>query len=465
MVHNRKRDLCNGPILSNMIVYALPLIATGLLQTLYNSADTAVIGRFAGPESLAAVASTAKFINLLVNLFMGLSTGVLTVVARHIGAKNGDSTRRSVHTAIPLALICGAFLLVAGILLARPALVWMGTGNGNVVVLDRAVLSTQIYFAGIPGFLLYNFAAAVLRAAGDTKRPLIYLTVSGVSNVVLNLIFVIAFKMDVAGVALATILSQYISAVLVVRRLMKEQGDIRFTPKAMCLDRAQLREMMRIGVPSGINSSMFNIANVILQVSFNSFGPLYVAGSGAAGQIENLLYTAITAFYTTTLAFTSQNFGARKTRRIRRVLALGHLINLVFCAVVCPIVVLFRMPLLSIFTTDPTSLKAGAISVAVLMSSVVLDGAMNVQVAHLRGLGFSIVPMFNSMIGSCLLRILWVTLILPEIGHTWFNLYLCYPVTWLITALAHVVYTLYADRILKRFPDAEQQPSATDEIV
>lgn len=465
MIHNRKRDLCSGPILSNMILYALPLIATGLLQTLYNSADTAVIGRFAGAESLAAVSSTAKFINLLVNLFMGLSTGILTVVARNIGAKSREAIRKSVHTAIPLGLICGGILLVVGIFTARPILIWMGTGNGNLNVLNKAVLYTQIYFLGIPGLLLYNFAAAVLRAAGDTKRPLWYLTISGVTNVLLNLLFVIVFKWDVAGVALATILAQYVSTVLVVWRLMKEKGDIRFEAKGMCVDRQQFKEMLRIGVPSGINSSMFNVANVILQVSFNSFGPLYVAGSGAAGQIENLLYTAIGAFYTTTLAFTSQNFGARKTRRIRRVLALGHLINLVFCAVVCPIVVLFRMPLLTIFTTDPISLEAGSISIVVLMSSVVIDGAMNVQVAHLRGLGFSIVPMFNSMIGSCLLRILWVTLILPEIGHTWFNLYLCYPVTWLITALGHAVYTLYADRILKKFPDAEATPQMAEETV
>lgn len=465
MVHNRKRDLCNGPILSNMIVYALPLIATGLLQTLYNSADTAVIGNFAGAESLAAVTSTSKFITLLVNLFMGLSTGILTVVARHIGAKSREDIRQSVHTAIPLALICGAILLVVGTLAARPILIWMGTGNGNVNVLNKAVLYTRIYFAGVPGLLLYNFAAAVLRAAGDTKRPLFYLTISGVLNVLLNLLFVIVFRIDVAGVALATILSQYVSAALVLLRLIKETGDIRFEPKQMCLNRRQIKEMMRIGVPSGINSALFNIANVLLQSTINSFGHLYVAGNGAAGQIENLLYTAITAFYTTVLAFTSQNFGAHKMQRIRRVLALGHLINFVFCAAVCPLVVLFRTPLLSIFTGDPSAIAAGSVTIVVTMSFVVLDGAMNVQVAHLRGLGFSLMPMINSLIGSCLLRVVWVYCILPVIGVTWVNVFLCYPITWFITMMAHMVYTLYADRILKRFPDAETQPTTTDEIV
>lgn len=462
MARQGKRDLCNGPILINMIIYALPLIATGLLQTLYNSADTAVIGKFAGAESLAAVSSTAKFINLLVNLFLGLSTGILTVVARNIGAKHKDAIRKSVHTAIPLGLICGGILLVVGIFTARPILVWMGTGGGNLNVLNKAVLYTQIYFIGIPGFLLYNFAAAILRAAGDTKRPLWYLTISGITNVLLNLLFVIVFKMDVAGVALATILSQYVSTVLVIWRLMKEKGDIHFEAKAMCIDRRQLKEMLRIGVPSSINSSMFTIANVLLQTTINSFGHLYVAGSGAAGQIENLLYTAIGGFYTTVLAFTSQNFGAHKTRRIRRVLWEGHLINFAFCAVVCPLVVLFRMPLLSIFTDDPTALIAGSLNIIVLMSSVVIDGAMNVQIAHLRGLGFSFVPMINSMVGTCLLRVAWVYWILPLIGTTWINLYLCYPITWLITMLAHIVYTFYADRILKKFPDAE---TTSEEIV
>lgn len=456
MARDSKRDLCQGPILSGMMMYALPLIATGLLQTLYNSADTIVVGQFAGDESLAAVTSTAAFINLLVNLFMGLSTGILTVVARHIGAKHSEHIQKSVHTAIPLALICGIFLLVLGILTAHPILKLMGTGSDNAAVFEKAVLYTRIYFLGVPGFLLYNFGASILRAAGDTKRPLIYLTVSGILNVLLNLLFVIVFHMDVAGVAIATILSQYVSAVLVTIRLMRETGDIRFTPSRMCLNRQQLLEMLRIGIPSGLNSSMFSIANVVLRSTINSFDYLHVAGAGAAGQIENLLYTTVSAYYTTTLAFTSQNFGAKNAPRIRKILNRGHLINIASCAVLCPPMIIFSGPLLSLFTSDPVAIEAGSRCMLILMSSVVIDGAMNIQVGHLRGLGFSFVPMINSLVGACGLRILWLVLVFPALGSTWTALYLCYPVTWLITFLLHGVYTLHADRVLKTIETPEK---------
>ncbi len=449
MAHGSKRNLCQGPILSGMMMYALPLIATGLLQTLYNSADTIVVGRFAGDESLAAVTCTTAFINLLVNLFMGLSTGILTVVARHIGAKHSEHIQKSVHTAIPLALLSGVFLLVLGVITAQPVLKLMGTGGDNVAVLEKAVLYTRIYFLGVPGFLLYNFGASILRAAGDTKRPLLYLTISGILNVVLNVIFVVVFHMDVAGVAIATILSQYVSAVLVVIRLMRETGDIRFVPSRMCLDRQQLRAMLRIGIPSGLNSSMFSIANVVLRSTVNSFDYLYVAGAGAANQIENLLYTTINAYYTTTLAFTSQNFGAKNVARIRKILKRGHLINALTCAVICPLIVVFSKPLLGLFTSDPVAIDAGSRCILILISSVVIDGAMNIQVGHLRGLGFSFVPMINSLVGACGLRILWLVFVFPALGSTWEALYLCYPVTWLITFLFHGIYTLYADRVLK----------------
>ncbi len=433
-----------------MFFYSLPLIATGVFQTLYNSADTIVIGQFAGDESLAAVSSTTQFINLLVNLFMGLSTGVLTVVARHIGAKHKEDIQKSIHTAIPLALICGVFLVVLGLLTSSPILKAMGTGQDNINVFHKAVLYTRIYFLGVPALLVYNFGASILRASGDTKRPLTYLMISGVLNVLLNLLLVVVVRLDVAGVAIATIVSQYVSAVLVVLRLTKETGDIRFTPSAMRIDRRQLLEILRIGVPSGINSSMFSIANVVLRSTVNSFDYLHVAGAGAAGQIENLMYTIVGGYYTTTLAFTSQNFGAKKVDRIRKVLWRGHLLNFASCAAICPLLLIFSRPLLTMFTSDPTAISAGQESMFILMGFVVIDGAMNIQVGHLRGLGYSFVPMLNSMIGACGLRMLWIWFVFPALGGSWTDLYLCYPVTWAITFAAHGVYTLYADRILKK---------------
>ena len=461
MSRSSKRDLCQGPILSGMFMYALPLIATGILQTLYNSADTIVIGQFAGDESLAAVTSTAAFINLLVNLFMGLSTGILTVVARHIGAKHSHDIQKSVHTAIPLALICGVFLLLVGFLTAHPILKLMGTGGDSVAVFDKAVLYTRIYFLGVPGFLLYNFGASILRAAGDTKHPLFYLTFSGILNVLLNLLLVVVFHMDVAGVAIATIASQYVSALLVLRRLMHETGDIHFSFSQMCIDRRQLKEMLRIGLPSGINSSMFSIANVVLRSTINTFDYLHVAGAGAAGQLENLLYTVISGYYTTTLAFTSQNFGAKQVDRIRKVLYRGHLLNVGTCAVLCPLLLLFSRPLLGLFTADPVAIEAGRQSMFILMGFVVIDGAMNIQVGHLRGLGYSFIPMINSMVGACVLRMLWLIFVFPVLGSTWIALYLCYPVTWSITFLAHLAYTAYADRILKKLSTPKEDTVKT----
>ena len=454
-----KRDLCNGPILSGMFLYALPLIATGILQTLYNAADTMVIGKFAGEESLSAVSSTAAFINLLVNLFMGLSAGVLTVVARHIGAKNEDLVRRSVHTAIPLALVCGAFLLVAGLLTSEPLLRLMGTGDGNEAVLQKATLYTRIYFLGMPGFLLYNFGGSILRAAGDTKRPLIYLTISGILNVLLNLLFVIVFHMDVAGVAVATIASQYLSAVLVLVCLIREKSEIHFSFSGMCFDRRQFMEILRIGLPSGIQSSMFSISNVIVQSTANTFQYLHVAGAGAAGQLENLLYTVITGYYTTTLAFTSQNFGAHKKKRIRSTLRYGHLLSLVTCIGLAAVLLVFNEPLLRIFTSEPVALEAGRVHLFIIAGTVFIDGAMQIQVGHLRGMGFSIVPMITSLVGTCGLRVGWIYTIFPLLGGTWGALYAAYPVTWLFTLCGHLLYTLYADRVLKQISEGSEEKS------
>ncbi len=453
-----KRDLCNGPVLSGMFMYSLPLVATGILQVLYNAADTVVIGQFAGDESLSAVASTGAFVNLLVNLFMGLSAGILTVVSQHIGAQSREKIHKSVHTAIPLALLCGAFLLVVGVLIAEPVLRFMGTGDEGTSVLSKAVLYTRIYFLGTPGFLLYNFGSSILRAAGDTKRPMIALTISGILNVLLNLLLVIVFHMDVAGVAIATIVSQYVSAILVMIFLLREQSDIRFEFSKMHIYRSELFEILHIGIPSSIQSSMFSVSNVLMQSTANTFSDMHIAGAGASGQLTNLMYTIVTAYYTTTLAFTGQNFGARKVHRIKKVLKNGHLLSLVTCIGVSSLLLVFHKPLLQLFTSSPQALEAGATHLFLLAGFVFIDGALNIQVAHLRGLGVSIIPMINSVVGVCGFRLLWIYIFFPLLGSTWFALYLCYPLNWALVFFAHLTYSIFVDcRLLKKFKN-EKQP-------
>ena len=459
MNRSSKHDLCQGPILSNMFMYALPLIATGILQTLYNSADTIVIGQFAGDESLAAVACTGSLTNLIVNLFLGLSTGVLTVVARHIGAQHHKRVRQSVHTSMLLAVICGVFLTGMGLLLSKPLLVAMGTGaTEGSTVLPKATLYMQIYFLGSPAFLIYNFGASVLRAAGDTKRPLIYLMISGILNVVLNLIFVIIFHMDVAGVAVATIASQYLSAGLVVVCLLREKSNIRLEISHLRLYPERLKEILRMGIPSGIQAALFSFSNVLIQSTVNSFGDLYVAGNGAASQIENLLYTTMNAFYTSTMAFTSQNFGAHNKKRIKQSLLSGLALNTAVMLLFGLLVLWASDILLGLFTSNPIALEAGKERMQITTLFIFIGGIMDIFTGYLRGLGASLVPMFTTLAGVCGLRVIWILFIFPALGGTWEILYLCYPVSWGITGFAHFCYSRYVKKhVLDRLSD--QPPS------
>lgn len=464
MAKNTKRDLCNGPILSGMFLYALPLMATGVLQTLYNAADTMVIGQFAGDESLAAVSSTGSLTLLIVNLFLGISTGVLTVVARHIGARHHKRVRQSVHTSILLSILCGVFLMVLGLFISEPLLRMMGTGavTEGSNVLEKATLYMRIYFLGAPALVIYNFGASVLRAAGDTKRPLIHLTLSGITNVILNLIFVIACKLDVAGVALATTLSQYLSAALTVFCLVKEQSDIRLEFSKLHIYPKRLAEILRMGIPAGIQSTLFSFSNVILQTSINSFGDLYVAGNGAASQIESIMYTSMNAFYMTTTAFTSQNFGAQKKRRVKKTLLSGLFITVVVMVPLGLIVTFFADPLLGLFTTNAVALEAGRQRMRITTVSTFIGGSMDIFTGYLRGLGASIVPMFTTLIGVCALRIVWILVLFPMLGGSWEILYLCYPITWGVTLLAHFCYSRIIKRtLLDRLPDREDSSPAT----
>lgn len=469
MTNRSKRDLCVGPLLPKMLFYALPVMATGILQVLYNAADTFVVALSpAGDTAVAAISSTGSLTGLIINLFIGLCTGVLTVVARHIGAHHHKRVRQSVHTAMTLAIICGVFLMVVGFFVSKPLLIMMGTGEDGSEVLEKATLYMRIHFLGMPAFMIYNFGASILRAAGDTKRPLTFLALSGLANVVLNLVFVLGVGMDVAGVGIATIVSQYISAVLVTVALLREESNIRLELSHLRIYRKRLFEILRLGIPSGIQSSLFAFSNVLIQSTINSFGAAHMAASGAAGQIENILYTAMNGFYTTTMAFTSQNFGARKKRRIRQANMYGHLLNALFAIGIGIVILVFARPLLGLFLDSEVSMQAGLVRVRIIAATAFLCGAMDVQSAHLRGLGFSITPMFTTLAGACGLRVLWILLVLPlftDDALRWQMLFVCYPITWVVTMLCHLIYTRFADRRVFRLlsDDVEAEAPAEED--
>ena len=317
MKKSYEMDMCNGPLLGKILLYSIPLMLSSILQLLFNAADVIVVGRFAGHESLAAVGSTSSLINLLINVFIGLSVGANVLVAQHYGAGRNEQVKETVHTAVAISLVCGTFLIFVGLFLSRPLLVLMGTPEN---VLDKATLYMRIYFAGMPVLMLYNFGAAVLRAVGDTRRPLFFLVIAGVVNAVLNLFFVICFHMDVAGVALATVISECISALLVCRCLTRTEGSYRLIPSQLRIHPRALKRIAKIGLPAGFQGAVFSISNVLIQSSINSFGSVAMAGSTASANLEGFVYNAMNALYQTNLSFTSQNLGGGKYSRLNRVL-------------------------------------------------------------------------------------------------------------------------------------------------
>ncbi len=443
-------DMCTGPILKKAILYTIPIILTGLLQLLFNAADLIVVGRFCGSVSVAAVGATGAITNLIVNMFIGLSVGAGVGVAQALGANDWKAVRATIHTAIPLALGSGVILTVVGVILAKPLLTLMGTPDD---VIDLSALYMQIYFCGMTSSMLYNYGAAILRAAGDTKGPLYYLTIAGVVNVVLNFIFVTMFHMDVAGVALATAISQTLSAVLVLWALMKRDDACHFDIKAMKIEKAPLFKMMRIGVPAGIQGSMFSISNVIIQSSINSFGSVAMSGNAAAGNIEGFVYVTMNAFHQTALNFAGQNYGARKYRRLLRIcgVSLG-------CVCVAGIVAgglgyAFARPLLGIYITDSLeAIEYGVIRMSFVCLPYFLCGIMDVMTGLIRGMGSSLVPMLISVLGVCGLRIVWIyTIFQIPAYHSLESLYFSYPLSWLGTFIVQVTaFMLLYRKLLKR---------------
>lgn len=452
MKKSYEMDMCSGPLLRKVLAYAVPLMLSGILQLLFNAADVIVVGRFAGHESLAAVGSTASLINLLINVFIGLSVGANVLVAQYFGAKKDREVSDTVHTAITTSLVCGVGLIFLGVTAAKPMLSIMSTPDD---VLDKAVLYMRIYFAGMPVIMLYNFGAAILRAVGDTKRPLYFLLAAGVVNVILNLIFVIGFHMGVAGVALATVLSQCISAALVCRCLMKSDSSYHLELSKLGIKGDVLKRIAKIGLPAGFQGAVFSISNVLIQSSLNSFDSVAMAGSTASSNLEGFVYNAMNAIYQTNLSFTSQNLGGGKFSRINRILVVCLGTVTVVGVVMGGGFVLMGHQLLSIYSTDPEVIRFGFMRLTIISGLYFLCGWMDVLVGSLRGLGCSIIPMLVSLTGACGLRIVWIFTVF-QWHHSLFVLYLSYPVTWSVTAAAHLICFLL---IRKRFPkkDLEQQ--------
>ena len=441
--------MCEGPLFSKIWLFTIPLILSGLLQLLFNAVDMIVAGRYVGKEALAAIGSTSSLINLLTNVFIGLSTAANVLVARFFGSGHESDVHETVHTSIALSVICGILMSALGIAVAPKLLVLMGTHES---VLPMATLYIRIYFLGMPVLMLYNFGAAILRAIGDTRRPLYYLTISGAIHAICNVIFIVVFHMGVDGVAYATIMSQAISAALTLRCLMTSDECFRYEIKKTRIYKDKLIQILRLGLPAGFQGSIFSISNVLIQSSVNSFGPDAMAGNSAACNIEGFVYVSMNAFSVTALSFVSQNYGRHYFSRIKKVLLIC-LGSVAFVgAVTGSLAYVFGPQLLSLYANDADKavvIAYGMRRMAVIMFTYFTCGAMDACVGAIRGLGYSVMPMITSLLGACAFRILWIFTIF-RVFRTLESLYISYPISWTITAMAHIICFIIVFTKLKR---------------
>ena len=441
-------DMCSGSILGKMLIFAIPLMFSSILQLLFNAADVIVVGRFAGDNSLAAVGATGNLVNLLVNFFIGLSIGGNVLASRYYGAKQDKDLSETVHTAILLSLISGVALTVLGLFLTKPLLRLL---NVPSEIIDLSTLYLRIYFLGMTANMVYNFGSAILRAVGDTKRPLYFLSLAGVINVVLNLFFVIVLKMDVAGVALATVISQCISAVLILRCLMKNEGPMRLELSKLKVDPVKFGMIFRIGLPASVQGILFSISNLTIQSSLNSFGAIAVAGNSAAASIDGFLYASMNAFYQAVLSFTSQIMGAGRRDRLNRILFTGIACATTVGLILGNLAVSFGETLLGFYTTSAVVVAAGLQRMQVMTRTYFLCGMQEAVVGSMRGMGFSILPMIVSLIGICGLRVIYIaTLFQMEQFHNLQSLYMTYPISWAVTFVAHLVFYFLVKRGLDK---------------
>lgn len=441
-------DMTNGPVFKKMVRFAFPLMCSGVLQLLFNAADVIVVGKFAGDNSMAAVGSNAALINLLTNLFIGLSVGANVLAARYYGAKRDEELHAVVHTAMLLALCSGAGLVAVGEIGARQVLIWMQT---PAAVLDLAALYLRIFFLGMPAMMLYNFGAALLRAKGDTQRPLYFLLLAGAVNVALNLLLVIQFRLDVAGVAIATVVSQCISAALVTACLMRETGGFRLELRSLRIHGDQMKGILRVGLPAGVQGVIFSLSNVVIQSSINSLGEVVMAGSAASANIEGFVYIAMNAVYQATMSFTSQSMGAGRLDRVDRITLTGQAFVIATGLVLGIGAWRAGNALLWIYTDDPAVVQAGIVRLGIICAPYALCGMMDTMVGALRGIGYSVMPMIVSLMGACVLRLVWLATVfqIPRY-HTPECVYWSYPISWLITLAVHVVCYVWARRRLMR---------------
>lgn len=448
-------DMCRGPLFSKIVLFSVPLILSGILQLLFNAADLIVIGHFAPHEAMAAVGATTFITSLIVNVFIGLSIGTNVLVANYLGAKDRKNVSRAAHTAIMVSLTGGVLLTIAGLFISKPLLVLTATPDN---ILLKSCIYMWIYCSGLTFILLYNFGSAIMRAAGDTRRPLYYLIIAGIINVLLNLLFVLVFHLEVAGVALATVISQMVAAYLVIRNLTKARDACRIKRNMLRINGPILRKMLWIGLPAGLQGAFFSISNLIIQSSINSFGSVAMAGSTAAISLEGIVYVGAYSYHQTVISFTGQNFGAKKYGRIRK--------SILYC-MICSITINLLMgfgfywagqPLLAIYNPDPEVIAWGILRMKILFTTYFLCAIMDIVSGALRGLGHSILPAVVTMLGVCVLRVFWTLFIFP-LDPTMENLMLSYPISWGLTAAVNGAILLYVCR--KLFADASGSHYAT----
>ena len=428
-------DMCNGTLMDKLISFSLPLMLSGILQLLFNAVDIIVVGRFTGSQALAAVGSTTALINIFTNLFIGISLGANVLAARFYASGKEKDMSETVHTSITLALISGLVMALAGVLLARFALNLMGTPND---VIDQSVLYMRIYFLGMPFFMLYNYGAAILRAVGDTKRPLFFLVISGMTNAVLNLVLVIVFHMGVAGVAIGTIVSQLISSILVLRCLYTSNTSYRLYFSKLGIKTQYLKQIFQVGIPAGIQSTVINLSNALLQSSVNSFGSVAMAGYTAANNIFGFLYMSVNAVTQSCMSFTSQNYGVKKLKRMDRVLLDCMILSVGVTLTLGCGAYFFGPELLKIYTSDADVIRCGVEVLAFTTVPYFCCGIMDLLPGALRGMGYSGVPMILSIIGTVGTRIVWIFGLFPAHRSLSF-LFISYPVSWILTILMQAV--------------------------
>ena len=449
-------DMCNGSVLDKLISFSIPLMLSGILQLLFNAVDIVVVGRFSGSQALAAVGSTTALISVFINLFIGVSLGANVLAARYYASGREKEMSETVHTAITFALISGIVMIFVGLLSARGALELMDTPAD---VIDQSTLYMKIYFVGMPFFMLYNYGAAVLRAVGDTKRPLMFLIIAGITNALLNLFLVIVMHMGVAGVAIATVFSQFISCVLVLRCLYKSEGCYQLRFSRLTMKWCYLKPIFQVGIPAGIQSTVINFSNVLLQSSVNSFGSIAMAGYTAANNIFGFLYTSVNSVSQACMSFTSQNYGVGNWRRMDKVLRNCILISMVVSLTLGGGAYIFGPQLLGIYTSDPAVIQCGMEILLYTTVTYFMCGLMDLIPGALRGMGCSAIPMLLSIIGTVGTRIVWIYWVFPK-HRALDTLFISYPASWIITVTLQVICYIFVRRRVKQTLIAREQAIA-----